>query len=161
MKASLLIYPILLIPLLGRAQTVQMSVFAGGGGYEINASNSVSWTLGEANILTLQGGSNILTQGFQQPKYDITTSILYFQDKGIIVKAFPNPTTHELSISFSELTQESMIMEILDLQGKSLANYTLKEKENSVSMAGFAAGIYFLNLRSETGKTTSLQIVKQ
>lgn len=160
MKLKLLIFPILLIPLLAQAQTIQMSVIAGGGGYETSASNSVSWTLGEAVIETLQQGSNILTQGFQQPNYDAIVSVLLVGNKQIIVKAFPNPATDEVSISFSELISEPFLLAITDAQGKKLGNYTLKETENKILIDNFANGIYFLNIRTQTGKTTSLQIVK-
>lgn len=160
MKLKLLIFPILLIPLLAQAQTIQMSVIAGGGGYETSASNSVSWTLGEAVIETLQQGTNTLSQGFQQPDYTGVVSILPLEDKQIMVKAFPNPATDEVSISFSELISEPLLLVIIDSQSKNIGNYTLTEKENMLSIANFANGIYFLNIRTQTGKATTLQIVK-
>src|SRR4051794_41049819 len=55
------------------AQTLNPKVIATSGGYSTGGSNSLSWTLGETFTLTLQNGSSLLTQGFQQPELLLTT----------------------------------------------------------------------------------------
>lgn len=61
-----------------KAQTLKPSVIATSGGYSSNTTVSLSWTMGETFTQTLQSGSTVLTQGFQQPNvvlfYDITAS---------------------------------------------------------------------------------------
>jgi len=49
------------------AQSLSPEVIASSGDYYENANASLSWTLGEIATETYSGGSNILTQGFQQP----------------------------------------------------------------------------------------------
>lgn len=49
------------------AQSLSPEVIASLGEYYQNANNSISYTLGEIATETYSAGSNILTQGFQQP----------------------------------------------------------------------------------------------
>src|ERR1041385_2952052 len=57
------------------AQTLSPRVTASGGGYATSAAASLSWTMGETNIKTLQSGATVLTQGFQQPELDDSASL--------------------------------------------------------------------------------------
>lgn len=50
------------------AQMLSPSVLATSGGYSAGSNASLSWTLGETIITTVQAGDNMLTQGFQQPE---------------------------------------------------------------------------------------------
>jgi hypothetical protein len=54
------------------AQSTSPTVIASSGEYFENANNSISYTLGEIATETFSNGSNILTQGFQQPVVEIT-----------------------------------------------------------------------------------------
>ncbi len=55
------------------SQSLTPKVTPTSGGYTTGGGNSLSWTMGETHTLTLQGSSNILTQGQQQPEIDILT----------------------------------------------------------------------------------------
>ncbi|MBN2174518.1 MAG: hypothetical protein JW731_10310, partial [Bacteroidales bacterium] len=54
-------------PFFAFAQSVSPEVIASAGDYFENSTGSLSWTLGEVMNETFSNGSNILTQGFQQP----------------------------------------------------------------------------------------------
>ncbi len=56
------------------AQTLSPQVFASAGGYQSNATHSLSFTIGETNTQTLSSAGNMLTQGFQQP-YKMTLNL--------------------------------------------------------------------------------------
>jgi hypothetical protein len=56
------------------AQTLSPQVIASAGGYQSNATHSLSFTIGEPNTQTLTSANNILTQGFQQP-YKMTLNL--------------------------------------------------------------------------------------
>jgi hypothetical protein len=55
------------------AQNLTPTVTATAGGYSTGGGSSLSWTIGETFITTLQNGNNVLTQGFQQPELLLTT----------------------------------------------------------------------------------------
>jgi len=49
------------------SQSIEREVVASSGDYYEGANISLSWTLGEIVVETYDNGTNILTQGFQQP----------------------------------------------------------------------------------------------
>jgi len=55
------------------AQTLSPKVMPTSGGYSTGGDNSLSWTMGETFTTTLVSGTNILTQGEQQPEINLTT----------------------------------------------------------------------------------------
>ncbi len=70
------------------AQTLKPFVIATAGGYQSNASGSLSFTIGETNTQTLTSAGNMLTQGFQQP-YKMTLNLKayiqgYYQGSGLM-----------------------------------------------------------------------------
>ena len=67
MKTFSLFLVIVLSPFFLAAQTASPQVVASSGDYYQGANASLSWTLGEIATETYSNGSNILTQGFQQP----------------------------------------------------------------------------------------------
>ena len=67
------LFCILISPAFLIAQTLSPSVISSAGGYFNAANGSLSWTMGETVIQTLQSGSNMLTEGFQQPEVQVRT----------------------------------------------------------------------------------------
>jgi hypothetical protein len=87
---------------LSEAQSISQRVIASSGAFLSNANGSLSSTIGESVYVTLQGGGNLLTQGFQQP-VDLTINIKaylqgYYVGNGIMAdvlfnqSVYPNPT---------------------------------------------------------------------
>ncbi|MBZ0207360.1 MAG: hypothetical protein K8H89_13645, partial [Flavobacteriales bacterium] len=58
----------LLAPLMLNAQSISPSVIGSAGSSGTVGGTTVSWTVGETAVTTLDNGSNILTQGFHQPE---------------------------------------------------------------------------------------------
>jgi len=67
MKTLILTIVFLVGALICSAQSIERDVVASSGDYYEGANISLSWTLGEIAVETYDNGSNILTQGFQQP----------------------------------------------------------------------------------------------
>ncbi len=83
------------------------------------------------------------------------------QDAELTVKAFPNPVTHALSVKVSAMARvqlslrnavgQELIVQHFDAEGLA---------ERSIDMSDFAAGIYFLKIRTEA-ETKTVKIIKQ
>ncbi|MCD4683421.1 MAG: hypothetical protein K8R86_09085, partial [Bacteroidales bacterium] len=67
MKNIKVLFIALLIPAFMMAQSVSPEVVSSAGDYFEGTNASLSWTLGEIATETYSNGTNILTQGFQQP----------------------------------------------------------------------------------------------
>lgn len=61
--------------LFGYAQTLSPQVIASGGASFTNAAGTLQYTMGQAINTTLNNGTNILTQGFQQPEQNISINV--------------------------------------------------------------------------------------
>lgn len=62
-----------LTTLYANAQMLSPKVMPTSGGYATGGGNSLSWTMGETFTATLTAGSNMLTQGEQQPEVNLLT----------------------------------------------------------------------------------------
>lgn len=71
MKNIKILFLVIILPTFLMAQSVSPEVVSSAGDYYEGANASLSWTLGEISTETYDNGTNILTQGFQQP-YGIT-----------------------------------------------------------------------------------------
>jgi hypothetical protein len=116
-KLSQLTILALLLPFLTFSQvTVERDVLASAGEYSATASLSLSWTVGELAVTSMQVGNLVISQGFQQADKDLT-GIHEISFPGEI-NVFPNPTT---DILYFEIQSESPLQlraELFDLLGK-------------------------------------------
>lgn len=133
------------------------SVISSSGGYGENKNFSISWTLGELAITTLQGENLVLTQGFQQP-LTIGTGIKKDEVKWSI-SVYPNPVHNELNILFDLRETKDFLLEIQDVTGRILMQ---EHRENVnqgdvviINTSGLVSGVYFLRIL-----TTDFQQVK-
>ncbi|QQR87726.1 MAG: hemagglutinin protein [Flavobacteriales bacterium] len=65
MRTTILSFALIASPLLS-AQSISPSVIGSAGGTGIVGTTTLSWTIGETAVSTLDNGSNILTLGFHQ-----------------------------------------------------------------------------------------------
>lgn len=71
--------PLILLLLLGMAsgaQDLSPKVIPAQGGNYVAGTVDLSWTLGETSIPTLSAGSNMLSEGFEQPEVEILTGTI-------------------------------------------------------------------------------------
>ena len=132
------------------AQDIVLSptVIASAGGYSTAGDLSLSWTLGELAVSTLEQGDMILTQGFQQAYLDVIGFNLDPIEWQII--AYPNPVADELNIQFDVKEPSNFLVEIQDVAGKVLSLEQYKEVFPgdiiTVEMSSYKYGVYFFRI---------------
>jgi len=139
------------------AQSITPQVVASSGGYALNGGYSVSWTLGEPVIATAQNGSNTLTQGFQQPTYNvlaITTETL----QGFDVNVFPNPTSDYITIDWTTNKENTLYITLFDLAGKMISEkkYSAADEKVSINLSQLASAQYILEVKDKTNSATKI-----
>ncbi len=71
-----------------------------------------------------------------------------------VVSVFPNPAVDELTIT--TVQQEALLIEITDLQGKSVRQLSVEGRgpvnQHTINVAGLAKGLYILNASGKTGR---------
>ena len=111
---------LLFISFISFAQQISPEVIASGGDHFENSDLSMSWTIGETVIATLES-DYILTQGFHQDIFTIT-AVDEKELENISINIFPNPTADYLYIDWKSNTQlmEQVNIQLLDMNGKVL-----------------------------------------
>lgn len=150
------------------AQTYQLTptVISTAGEYGSAGGYSLSYTIGELAVATLDpGGSFILTQGFQQPFAVGVNSI--FDDLGMdwSVNAYPNPVTDFLNIRFNIENPVDFNVEIIDLTGKKLwiRNYPeiVPQEVISVDLSRYVRGVYMLRISTPDQKVNKIYKIQK
>ncbi|OYT17645.1 MAG: hypothetical protein B7C24_01425 [Bacteroidetes bacterium 4572_77] len=146
---------IILIAILGSitvfGQSLDPNVSSSGGDYFQNDQNSLSWTIGETIISTLENDA-FLTQGFHQDTYTVI-GIKENAISDISINIFPNPTRDLLNIQYqsTDNKQEDIIIQLLDMSGR-----VLKEEKHYSS-----SQIIQINLQSYERAYYLLRIINK
>ncbi len=129
------------------AQSSNPEIISSAGDSFQGANMQIDWTLGELAINTLQSPSLLLTQGFHQPVYTITSLAELPVEVGQI-SVFPNPGSAWLEVLFAFDQNRQVQIQLFDLQGRLLTSNALQGQEFSKRMdiRKFASGHYVLNI---------------
>ena len=106
---------------------------------------SITYTIGEPVFATVSSASNVLTQGFEQPWADISTSVAVAPEEDPGITVFPNPTRHILHVVFTG-TRTGDRYDLMDAAGRLLQSGPLNARDNLLDMTPFAAGQYLLRV---------------
>lgn len=146
-------------------QFITPSVISAGG----NSSNSeniyYSYTIGQIANPSLTG-SNILTQGFQQPIIINEKSELNFEKNEIQFNYFPNPVKDILNINITSKNEISDIqIEIYNILGKIVIDKKIQNIEGrfmkiSIPVEELSSGQYLIYFRINNILSKSFKIVK-
>ena len=152
------IYIIVIVCIFGDyiyGQEVSSSVIATAGESVETGDVSVSWTLGEIAIETLgeDGSSVILTQGFQQGYFEIT-SIGEPLSNDFQLNVYPNPATEFIWIDLKSTEVKSAIVEIYNMEGKLVYNskWEFVNGPNKIMLNKLNSSQYILRVSDSSGK---------
>ncbi len=124
------------------------TVIASAGDYSEADNISLSWTLGELAVTTLEQGDFILSQGFQQS---------FPQNVGFEINpikwhiaAYPNPVVDKLMIQFDMPETRDFIIEIRDIQGRLISQQqqlqVLPGNIITFEMGAYNYGVYLFHI---------------
>jgi hypothetical protein len=130
-----------------------------GGDFFQQNSGSISFTIGEPIIETIENdGNNItLTQGFQQATPNIITGIETLDD--VLVNIYPNPTTDYIHVKQDE--PKYLDYQLFDLNGVMVKNDKLVGLETKVSLAEYLPSVYILKIINDNAECKTFQIIKK
>ncbi len=134
------------------SQSLEPIIVAPAGNYFEATGSDLSWTLGGNFILTLKTEEAILTQGFHQPIY-LITSIEESLAVDYNLKVYPNPVIDEITISGILKSQEKVFIQLVDVEGKIVRNWTDKTLPFNVSGDEFPSGTYFISVLLEKDRS--------
>lgn len=141
------------------AQNLSQTVIATSGEHFQNGSASLSWTLGEPVINSLENGSLRLTQGFHQPY--ITVSSLNEVASDNTIRLYPNPANAILNIDFPQSGEYSA--DLFDVLGRKLQTFKISGSHYEIDLKDFPSASYIMrcyNIDNNTSSTFKIQKIR-
>lgn len=142
-----------------KAQITQ-DVLGASGSTATGSGGSLSYTVGQVGYTSNSNSSGSLNAGFQQA-YEISeTTGLEEINVGLQASAYPNPTTNFLTLSVKDLSQ-SQTYQIIDFNGKEIANGKLSASETQLDFGSYVGGIYSVKITTNKNKIIkTFQVIK-
>jgi hypothetical protein len=146
-------------------QEISSSVVATAGGSVETDDLSVSWTVGEVAVKTLgeEGVTPILTQGFQQGYFEIT-SIGDPVSNDFNIKLYPNPAAEFVWVEIESQNIKKGIIEIYNLEGKLVynRNWEFVDGPQMITINNLGASQYILRVTESSGRILqSFKLIKR
>ena len=142
-------------------QTKQNDVVAAAGGNYESSSAIGSFTIGEPVVGTLEAGSIVLVQGFQQgyvESFDTTSVLMALAD----VSIYPNPVNSDLYIGLSELPRRSCRVLCFDMTGRLIETITYEPSVMvNFNMSGYQQGFYMIKVITDDKVLCNKKIMKK
>ena len=137
----------------------QFLISTAGNEFE-NTETSISWSMGELATASYTSGELLVTEGFQQPRLEVSTLIDQTGDEAEI-NAYPNPVRYQLTVDFPANEGDATLMELYDLKGRLLKVTSFNGKSERIDLSSFPSGEYILRIREGDQLLKSLKIIKQ
>lgn len=135
-------------------------VVATGGDYFENANGSVSFTLCEVVIETIENENNCLTQGFQQSSLNVYTSIKEHPGANEMeISVYPNPTYDFIKLKTNNF--DGLKYQLCNFNGEIMHEGKIKNKETEISFVDYARAIYLLRVIRNNNELQVFKILKQ
>ena len=78
------------------------------------------------------------------------------------VRVWPNPTSSSLQLTVNNVQlTDNYSYKITDLSGRILMQGKINSEKEEINISGFAAGMYFLEVRSSDGVIQTVKVVKE
>jgi hypothetical protein len=132
------------------------------GGVASGSGGSVSYSVGQVVYTTHSGTTGTLAQGVQQG-YEITVETGIEEAEGItlIVSVYPNPTGDFLTLKVRNYTNEELIYQLYNMNGRLLESENLTENETNISMSNLLPASYFLKVINHNKEIKTFKIIKK
>lgn len=159
-KTKLRPLALLLVGLLWTSITQAQESVNASGGDGSGSGGSVAYSIGQIVYTTVADSSGSIAQGVQHT-YEIYTVGIKETVWNISLKAFPNPTSENLTLQISEYNNEKLSYHIYDIQGKQLNSGQIVSQQTHISMNSLPSATYFINVVTQDNrKVQSFKIIK-
>lgn len=149
---------IILMTHLAISQTVSPELVSSAGDSFNNTSYQLDWSIGECVTATHSAGAYVITQGFHQNTYIITSVEDLRADIEMLV--YPNPTSDFINLKVESSKVESLQFTITDLSGKVLQNGKFANQTEQIYFSSYAVGTYLITISQNNQILKSFQIIK-
>jgi len=130
------------------------------GGEATGSGGSSSYAVGQVVYTIDEGTNGSVAKGVQQPfEISVVTGI---NELGINldVSVYPNPTTNFLQLKVESEKVQSLSYQLVDLQGKVVANKKVSANTSTINMESLPRAAYFLRVNDNQQNVKTFKIIK-
>lgn len=162
LKQNVIRYFAALIMLIGFTELSGQEVVTMGGGEANGSGGSSSYTIGQTVYKTNEGSNgSTLLQGVQQPyEISIVTGITEAKGINLNISAFPNPTTHHLTIEVDKYETANLNYKVFDMNGRLMQTVKATGKQTKVKISHLLPAIYFVKVFDSKTEIKVFKIIK-
>jgi hypothetical protein len=130
------------------------------GGNATGSGGTVAYSVGQVVYTSNTSTTGLVAQGVQHA-YEIFTVGIKESELNILLTAFPNPTTGNLTLQISDYKNEKWMYLLYDMGGKLLGSEQVSTQQTQINTAGLPSSTYFINVvNQENKKVQSFTIIK-
>ncbi len=142
------------------SQSIPIQLITTAGDTYTNSISVVDWSLGEIMIETHQNGSIMLSQGFQQGKFQ-TLEIEINPYNSIKLTVFPNPTQEFIEVLIADFKANTALQyNLTDIKGKLIKSGTISTQTDKIDLSWQLHGTYILSIIYKGEVKKSISVVK-
>ncbi len=143
-----------------QAQQLHASVNAAGGN-ATGTGGSASYSVGQVFFTTVSSTTTSVAEGVQQPfEISVFTGVKDIKAIDLYYAAYPNPTRGKLTLKIDNFEPNSFTFQLSDVNGKTLRNEKLTEKETVIDMTELKPAAYFLKVTNSKKGVKIFKIIK-
>lgn len=135
----------------------QSNTVSAGGDAE-GDNGSISYSIGQVVYTSAQGSNGNVNQGVQQP-YDVGV-VTGIDEIGISLSVFPNPTSGLLTLTVADEDASLLSYQLFDASGRMVDAKNKLNSTNSISLDGYATGVYTLSVSRNNSQVKSFRVVR-
>jgi hypothetical protein len=151
---------VLLLVLGLKGLQAQESVIATGGN-GTGSSGSVSFTVGQIAYQTFSAISGSVTEGVQQPfEISVVSGIEEAIGINLSIRAYPNPSTDNLTLSIDEFDISDLSYQLYDMRGRLLQSGKIIGNRTSIIMNNLVPSTYFVKVLQNYKVVITYKVIK-
>ena len=155
MKKISLLFILFCLPKL-MAQTAIVA----SGGNATGSGGSSSYSVGQLVYTNAVGSNGSTNQGVQQPIEIFTLGTKDFPEITLTMSVYPNPTPALVNLNIQNYNSENINYQLFDLNGRSIQNNKILQKETQISLENLSNAIYFLTVSDNNKLLKTFKIIK-
>ena len=113
------------------------------------------------SITTNIGTNGSVSQGVQQSLEIFVLSNKDFKELNLNAFTYPNPTKDKITLELSNLELTNLTFTMFDIKGRTLLKGVIKEKNTSIIMKDYSAGVYLLKVHQQNKELKTFKIIKK
>ena len=131
------------------------------GSSSSNENGAISQSIGTSFYQSSSSESGQLTEGVLHLYQIIELPTSNKKSIALDLKAYPNPVSQELQLSYQSEKAESLVFKVSDINGRLLKTHESNTKHSTISFDQISDGVYFVQVFSGTEILKSFKIIKK